>query len=180
MTVPNTIAAGASTALTEATPADAEVLANLLELYIHDLSAIFPHVTLGPNARFGYPALASYLSRSDGRSAFLVTYEGQLAGFALARRGSPAVADPEVLDIAEFFILRRHRGRGVGRAAAHALWERLPGSWTVRALQRNHEAVTFWRSAVASFTNGAFHEFERTDASGPWSVFELDTSRPFR
>ena len=44
-------------ALDAAAPADATLLANLLELYIHDLSAAFPSVELGPDGRFGYPGL---------------------------------------------------------------------------------------------------------------------------
>src|SRR6187399_3096442 len=32
---------------------DLELLSNLMELYIHDLSAAFPNVTLGPDGRFG-------------------------------------------------------------------------------------------------------------------------------
>jgi hypothetical protein len=40
--------------LDAATEADAELLSNLLELYIHDLSGVFPSVELGANGRFGY------------------------------------------------------------------------------------------------------------------------------
>jgi hypothetical protein len=40
--------------LTVATESEGALLANLLELYIHDLSEVFPGVELGANGRFGY------------------------------------------------------------------------------------------------------------------------------
>jgi hypothetical protein len=47
--------------LQPATVADAALLTNLLELYVHDLSEIFP-VTIGADGRFGYPKLDLYWS----------------------------------------------------------------------------------------------------------------------
>ena len=124
-------AAGA-VSLVAATPADATLLANLLELYIHDLSGVFD-VTLGADGRFGYPRLPLYWSEPDRRFAFLIRCDERVAGFALATRGSPAVSDPDVLDVAEFFVMRRYRRSGVGRAAAFLLWNRIAGNWLIRA-----------------------------------------------
>ena len=42
-----------SISLQRATPDMAPMLSSLLELYVHDLSEIFP-VELGPEGRFGY------------------------------------------------------------------------------------------------------------------------------
>ena len=84
-----------------ATVADAELLSNLLELYIHDLSAAFPHLELGADGRFGYPKLPLYWSEPESRFPFLIRCDGRVAGFALVTRGSPATDDPNVFDIAE-------------------------------------------------------------------------------
>jgi len=150
---------------------DGALLSNLLELYIHDLSAIFVDVELGQDGRFGYPHVASYLSGSSDRFAFLFRCDRLIAGFALVTRGSPVAEDPEVLDVAEFFVLRRFRGCGVGRAAAGLLWDRLPGTWTVRAADLNPDAVTFWRKVVARYTNDTAKESERHDGIKNWVVF---------
>ena len=48
---------GESVTLDAASPADSALLANLLELYIHDVSDVFPDVELGADGRFGYPRL---------------------------------------------------------------------------------------------------------------------------
>src|SRR6478609_11342972 len=97
---------------------ESPLLANLLELYIHDLSEIFPVVQLGPEGRFGYPRLSSYWSEPEARFPFLIRKHGKVVGFALAQRGSPLSDDPEVLDVAEFFVLRNVRHAGVGARAA--------------------------------------------------------------
>lgn len=158
-------------------PADEELLANLLELYVHDLSVLFPRVELGPNGRFGYPPLSTYLSGSGTRFAFSIHAGDQVAGFVLVQRGSPVADDPNTLDVAEFFVLRRFREHGVGRAAAALLWARLPGTWTIRAVTRNARAVTFWRGAVAAFTRGTGTEREHFDGSSTWVVFSFDSAR---
>ncbi len=89
--------------LDAAAPSEAPILANLLELYIHELSAVFLNVELGADGRFGYPKLPLYWSEPERRFAFLIRVDGHLAGFALATRGSPVVEDPDVFDVAEFF-----------------------------------------------------------------------------
>lgn len=156
----------------EAGAADEMLLANLLELYIHDLSAVFTQVRLGEDGRFGYASLAAYLEGEPGRRAFVLRVDGRVAGFALARRGSPAVPEPEVWDVAEFFVLRAYRGGGVGRAAALALWERLGGAWTVRVANKNVPALAFWRRVVASYA-GAVRELSWSPGTEPWTVFYL-------
>jgi predicted acetyltransferase len=104
-------------ALEVATPRDASVLSNLLELYAYDLSEIFP-LELQPDGRFDYEQLPLYWSEPDRRFPFLIRCDARLAGFALVTRGSPASDDPADFDVAEFFVLRRYRRRGVGRQAA--------------------------------------------------------------
>ena len=89
---------GEAVTLAVATPGDATLLANLLELYIHDMSEIFS-IELGPDGRFGYAKLPLYWSESDRRFAFLIHAGARVAGFALVTRGSPATPDPEVLGV---------------------------------------------------------------------------------
>ncbi|WP_437608821.1 GNAT family N-acetyltransferase [Sorangium sp. So ce834] len=164
-----------SVALEEATSADALLLSNLLELYIHDLSDVFPGLELGPDGRFGYDKLALYWSERERRFAFIVRCAGRIAGFALTTRGSPAADNPDVLDVAEFFILRRYRRSGVGRRAAVLLWQRFPGEWTVRVSEGNAGALAFWRSVVAEFTSGAATETTRPGRPHPWRVFSFES-----
>lgn len=141
--------------LEAAASSDATLLANLLELYVHDLSVIFS-VDIGDDGRFGYEPLPLYWSEPDRRFAFLIRAGGRLAGFALATRGSPATSDPLDLDVAEFFILRRYRRTGIGARAAWLLWNRLPGHWVVRVSQLNAAGLAFWEPTIATYTSGAY------------------------
>jgi predicted acetyltransferase len=163
-------------ALDAAAPTDATLLANLLELYIHELSPLFPSIELGPDGRFGYPKLPLYWSERDRRFPFLIRCNGRTAGFVLATRGSPAADDPAVFDVAEFFVLRRYRRSGVGREAAYLLWESLPGTWIVRVSEGNTGALTFWSSAIADFANGTATESTRPGNPRPWRVFSFESA----
>jgi predicted acetyltransferase len=159
-----------------ATPAEAGLLSNLLELYIHDLSDAFPGIELGADGRFGYRNLPLYWSEPERRFPFLVRCGGRIAGFVLATRGSPATDDPDVFDIAEFFVLRRYRRAGVGRRAAALLWNRLPGKWTVRASEGNRGALPFWAGVIGDFTAGAATETLRPGHPHAWRVFSFDST----
>ena len=156
-------------------PEAAALLSNLLELYIHDLSEVFP-VKLGPDGRFGYDKLPIYWSEPHGRFAFLITCGGEIAGFALVTRGSPATSDPTDLDLAEFFVLRSYRRSGVGRRAAGLLWDQVRGNWVVRVSDANGAGLHFWRDVVREYA-GDCVETPRSEPPHGWTVFTL-ASRP--
>jgi predicted acetyltransferase len=138
-----------------ALPRDAAVLANLLELYAHDLSEAFA-LELGADGRFGYEKLPLYWSEPERRFPFLIRCGIRVVGFALITHGSPASDDPDDFDVAEFFVVRRHRRHGVGRRAACLLWNRFAVRWIVRVSEENRGGYHFWASVVAEFTRGTF------------------------
>jgi predicted acetyltransferase len=160
--------------LERATRADHTLLTNLLELYIHDLSEVFP-IAPDREGRFGYPRLPSYWSEPDRRFAFLIRVGSDIAGFALATIGSPLSSDPTDLDVAEFFVLRGQRRAGVGRRAAFALWDQLPGQWIVRVSEGNHAGMAFWPEAVSAYTSGDFTQTHAPGTPHAWCVFRLQS-----
>lgn len=72
-----------------------------------------------------------------------------------------------VNDMAEFFVMRKHRRVGVGREAARQVFAMFPGPWQVRQLQGNDAATAFWRSVVP----GDYQE--AVTADGPVQRFTL-------
>jgi predicted acetyltransferase len=150
------------------------VLRHLLELYVEELSAIFP-VQRGADGRFAYPKLTLYWSEPDTRYPFIIKAGAATAGFALVTRGSPASDSRDVLDVAEFFVLPAHRRAGVGRHAATALWDHLPGDWIVRVSQANRAGLRFWPEVIASYSSSRF--VERTQAGQPhgWRIFTFES-----
>jgi predicted acetyltransferase len=163
---------GEQAAIEQATLADATLLANLLEFYVHDLSEVFP-IDPGADGRFGYPKLPLYWSEPDKRYAFLIRAGGKALGFALVTRGSPASGNPDVLDVAEFFVLRRHRRSGCGRRAAALLFDRLPGRWIVRVSEGNRGAMRFWESVISTYTRGQFTQSTREGSPHAWRDFSF-------
>jgi predicted acetyltransferase len=150
-----------------ATPADAALLTQLLELYVHELSEAFA-LKPGPDGRFGYPKLPLYWSEPEKRFPFLIRAGAKTVGFALVTRGSPATDNPDVLDVAEFFVLRRHRRAGCGRRAATLLFDRMPGRWIVRVSEGNRGALPFWESVISAYTRGQFTHSTREGSPHAW------------
>src|SRR5262249_26497042 len=123
-------------------PASAEdraTLRNLMQLYLHDFSEV---LTRAPDrdGAFAYPHLDDYW-RDERRKPFLITADGEVAGFALVRTISVVTRSAGVADMAEFFIVRGLRRHGVGRAAAHLLFARFPGTWEIRVIDHYAAAM---------------------------------------
>lgn len=156
--------------------AEIATLGNLIELYIHDLSEAF-ELDVGADGRFGYHWLPLYLSEPEARFAYLMKVGEQLAGFALVTRGSPASADPNDLDVAEFFVLRRYRRLGVGRRAAFLLWDELGGHWVVRVAERNVAGLAFWRRTVDEYSAGDYEVGEHPGKSQLFHVLRFSARR---
>jgi predicted acetyltransferase len=154
-----------------ALPGEQPIMANLLEFYIHDFSE-FRKMELGPEGRFGYPNLPLYW-QEPGRHPLLVRMEGQLTGFALVRRGSEVSKNESVWDMAEFFVLRGYRGRGIGTEIAHEIWRQFPGTWEVRVMPSNRTAHRFWQRAITRFKGKITHSRRVEMAGESWRLFSF-------
>jgi predicted acetyltransferase len=139
------------TELVAAAEDDRSIVRRLLELNAHDFSEIDGR-DVGPHGEYGYRYLDHYWTEPD-RHAFLIKVDGQIAGLVLIRAGDPH-------EFGEFFVLRKYRRSGIGRAAAHEVFRRFPGSWVVHEIPGNDAAVSFWRTVIPV----AFEE--AVDASG--------------
>jgi predicted acetyltransferase len=161
--------------LIRATERDHGTLANLLHLHVHDFSE-FLGLTPSEEGRFTYPMLPLYWQDAS-RSAFLIRAGDRLVGLALVVRGSLVSGDPDVWDVAEFFVVRGVRRRGVGRAAAQQLFRMLNGFWEVRVLDVNTPARQFWQTVIAGYSAGSFtlEPWQRADGSA-WHVFRFVSS----
>ena len=149
-------------------PAGRPALRRLFQLYLHDLSAFEP-TSPGADGRFDEgPYLDLYWTQED-RHPFLIKAGDRLAGFVLVRE-----IESGARQIAEFFVLRGERGRGVGRAAALETFERYPGRWEVAQLRDNLPAQAFWRRVVGEYTEGRY--LERATDSPPGGVMQLFTT----
>lgn len=145
------------------------VLRNLMELCSHDYSE-YNGEDVDEHGLFGYPYLDHYWTEPD-RFPFLVKVDGKWAGFVLVRR--LAEMETPTHSIAEFFVLRKYRRKGVGRITALYIFDQFPGQWLVGQEQDNHPAQVFWRRIITEYTGGDFEERFSADEDwhGPHQIF---------
>ncbi len=146
------------------------LLKRMLELYLYDLSG-FESTDLNEQGEFGYSYLDHYWTESE-RHPLFVKADGKTVGFILLNRFGYS----EKIDysVAEFFILKKYRKSGAGRAAARAAFEKFHGFWEIRTHENNDVAKKFWRRTIEEYTNGEYSElpYGLKDWSGPIWTFE--------
>ena len=154
-----------------ATAADNDALRQLVQLYVYDFSELLG-LELGDDGRFAEHLLKD-ITLDGPRRAFLIRAAGHLAGFAIVQRGSRLTGDPATWDMAEFFVVRRHRRTGVGSRAAHWLFAAHRGPWEVRQRHENVTATAFWRRVITSYSKAPIEEVMMDDAKwrGPVQRF---------
>lgn len=123
---------------------------HVFPLYLHDLSEFgLTFYTLDDRGVWMPDHRESWLE-DDGDHPLILVHEGRRVGFALVNQAPSPHMRPEMdFRLSEFFVLRGHRGAGIGRRAALALFDRFRGRWEISALPRNEPAIRFWRRVVA-------------------------------
>ncbi|MBN1373369.1 MAG: GNAT family N-acetyltransferase [Anaerolineaceae bacterium] len=149
---------------------DKIILQHLLELCMHDYSQ-YSGEDVDRHGLFGYPYLDHYWTE-EGRHAFLFRTNGKLAGFALVRRVVGGETGEMMSLMAEFFVLRKYRAKGLGDKAAAELFNRFPGTWRVGQEISNQPAQAFWRKVIERYTGGNFREVTAEDWAGPMQEFQ--------
>jgi len=158
--------------VTVAAPDEQGRLSALFELYMYDFSEMFG-LDVGDDGRFRAPPLDAFWT-DPRRHAFLVRVDEKLAGFALVQERSRLTGDEGVRDVAEFFVMRKYRRRGVGERTARWLFDRFRGPWEVREKAENQAGAAFWRRAIGRYTGGRFEEIVLDDERwrGPVQRFD--------
>ena len=168
-----------SVSVAAAERAQAPLIQNLIQLYTHDFSEFWAGTSRGDVNEQGlfaaYP-LDDYWALPNW-TASLICCGQVLAGFCLVNdRTHSGLAAHR--NMAEFFVLRKHRGRGVGQIAAEIIFSRHPGLWEVAVARKNARAREFWRRTIkGSAKSSQFQELDLQDErwNGPIFRFEWDT-----
>jgi predicted acetyltransferase len=69
--------------------------------------------------------------------------------------------------MAEFFVMKKYRQRGVGRKIAYQLFDRFHGVWKIAQIEENMPAQAFWRKVISEYTNGNYEEIRELGWNGP-------------
>jgi predicted acetyltransferase len=131
------------------------VLENLMEFYAYEFSQFIETIEVKENGRYGFEGLDHYWT-DPNRHPFFIRVSGKLAGVVLVR---VIGEDSERLhSIAEFFVMKKYGGKGIGKTAAKRIFDMFPGRWQVTQIEKNYPAQAFWRSLISEYTNGQYEE----------------------
>jgi predicted acetyltransferase len=128
------------------------VLRNIMQLYLYEFS-VYDGQELDERGLYTYPYMEEYWEEPK-RHPFLIRVDGKIAGFALVTVDD----DAQEAHMSEFFVVRKHRRRGVGEMAARLVFARFPGRWIVTQLEENVPAQQFWRAVIHRYTDGNFKD----------------------
>ncbi|HEY2049062.1 MAG TPA: GNAT family N-acetyltransferase [Caulobacteraceae bacterium] len=164
--------------LREAALAELPVMQRMGRYYVYDMSEY-----VGGQPGWEFPDSGDY-ECDDFRpyfddpqaKPFFIRADGELAGFAIVdRRGSTPEVD---FNMAQFFVIRKFKRRGVGADAAAECFNRFRGVWDVMVISENVGAHAFWEKTIDRFTDGQFQEIRRSVAhlgNSEQDVFRFQT-----
>lgn len=132
------------------------LIERLSQFYIYDFSEMEPPTS--ENLEFDdqgsyapFRGLDSYWC-VEGYRPLLIRVKQRLAGFALINTRSRRNSRIEH-NMAEFFVARKHRRRGVATEAVRQILAQYPGHWEIAVAERNVAAKAFWPRAIGTAPN---------------------------
>ncbi len=156
-----------------ATLEDRTVFRNLMHLYLYDFSE-YTGDDVDENGFFEDEYLDRYWVE-PARYPFLVKVEGHYAGFVMVRDMGAFEIEGQgterTYSIAEFFVMKKYRRRGIGKRLAFAIFDRFHGRWWVSQEMPNVPAQQFWRRVIGEYTGGSYTEFVEPREKRPTQVF---------
>ena len=146
---------------------DKQVIRGLLQPYLEELSKL-PGEDVDYRDEAGvyhYPYLDACWLEAE-RFPYLLYAKNNLAGFAMVRK------DGDHWEMAEYYVVRRFRQRGVGKAAAAQILERHKGEWRIGFNKHNEPARALWIKLAASLAVGGVEQGE-ADAAHAYVRFSV-------
>jgi predicted acetyltransferase len=132
--------------LIETGPEHAALIANLYQFYAYE-SSDWEQEDVEVDGRFYIHEehLARYWEDPQW-SANLLLVDGFIAGFLLIEGSElPGI---DALELADLFILKRYRRKGIGRAIATQVLSSGEANWLVRFYDQDEVSQAFWRTVL--------------------------------
>lgn len=146
------------------------VFVQLMELYSYDFSE-FSNDDINEYGYFGYSRIDDYWNE-EGRYPYFIRVDGKLAGLVLVRSCSEYNDLQNPHNIAEFFVMKKYRHKGVGKEAAVKVFNQFPGVWEVAQWTNNFPAQQFWKKVITEYTNNNYDTFSVAKENVVGFIFE--------
>lgn len=124
---------------------DKDVIMNMYQYYVHDLSEFNDSLQVDSVGRFDTAFFESYFYE-DNIIPLKITFENSIIGFIICTTGRKV--DYVIQDT---FILRNYRKRGFGRLALKQLFGLYQGRFGLDILIKNEPAKLFWENCLEGF-----------------------------
>lgn len=142
--------------LAKASRENITVMENLMQFYIYDFSE-FVELDVKEDGLFEpYAGLREYWDKENERFPYFIKLGERYLGFVLVRY--IILSDRNYFSMAEFFIMRKYRRKGIGRSIAEQVFNMHKGQWQIYQKESNRPAQVFWRKIIADCTKGQFKE----------------------
>lgn len=147
--------------LIPATLDDYPTIQNMGRFYVYDMSEFMGDEEgwhIPENGLYECIDFKKYWQTNDA-FPFLVRYKGELAGFVIVdKKGSDDKID---FNMAQFYIIRKFKGKGLGKCVAHHCFNTFKGTWEVMVMPHNTGAYQFWKKTITSYSNNTATVYTR-------------------
>lgn len=138
--------------------AEKPVLARYLQFYLYEHAEFEDRKAV--DGVFRYRWFDAYWREPDRRWPFWMRTAEDVVAFALVRLDD----EDGRYEMAEFFVVNRYRGQGLGDRFARDVLLRFDGEWKVSQVLHNKRAVAFWRRVIGGL--GDYREAKWTSEKG--------------
>lgn len=132
------------------------ILRQLIELYEYDFSE-FNDSDVNEQGYYGYTYFDHYWT-DENRFPYFIKFNEQYAGFVLVNSFCYLYENEPARSIAEFFVMRKYRRRGIGKAVARKIFDKHRGNWEVLQHENNTASYQFWKEVISCYTEGVYKE----------------------
>ena len=143
------------------------IIRKMIELYLYDFSE-YNLADINEHGEYGYDRLDDYWT-DNSRYPYIINYKGKKCGFAFVREIFEK--DEMINNIAEYFIMRKYRKKGIGRYIAFKIFSMNKGKWQINVLDCNKPAIIFWENIIKEHSKNDYRIIKNIDWDGP--VFEF-------
>ena len=126
-----------------------ELLDNLLQLYLHDISGYFPIDFNNDTCKYEYDDLSKYFNKTNNY-AYLFLNDKDIIGFTLID-----YEDNNYI-VQEMFILNNYKNRGLGEECINEVFNKHKGNWVIKSLPCSPKSENFWNKTIKKYTNNNY------------------------
>jgi ribosomal-protein-alanine N-acetyltransferase len=145
--------------LSPASIADYPIIQNMASYYAYDVSEYmgWPQQNDGKHS-IGMDFIKYW--QAENTFPLIIKYQDELVGFVIIDKNVSDLSND--FNIAQFFILRKFKKKGIGRHIAFQCFDKFFGNWEVFVMPGNEGAYRFWRKIIKAYADNKFEEYTRT------------------